>query len=308
MPSYSNLMSRGDAAGDVPAEFAEQIIGDVETESTALALGRRVPVGTRDSRVPILSSVPDAFFVTGDSGLKQTSAATFESTPLIAEEIAVIIAIPDAVLADSTVDLWAAISPLVARAFARRLDRAVIFGQEKPATWPAGMVPAAIAAGNTVPRTADPVVDVLAAAGVVAEVEYNPTAAAVATGWQFRAASSRSDAFHGSPIGPDGTLVPMIAGLPVRTNPVYWDATVADVVVADWRNVLLGVRQEMTVSFSESAVITNDAGVVQSNMWQQDSTSMRAVMRVGYHLAQPVTQSGTAGVPVAVVTPGSTAS
>ena len=66
----------------------------------------------------------------------QSSKATFESTPLIAEEIAVILAIPDSVLADSTFDLWSGLSPLVARAFARRLDRAVIFGQEKPATWP----------------------------------------------------------------------------------------------------------------------------------------------------------------------------
>jgi HK97 family phage major capsid protein len=151
--------------------------------------------------------------------LGQSSQATFESTPLIAEEIAVILAIPDSVLADSTFDLWSGLSPLVARAFARRLDRAVIFGQEKPATWPAGMAPAAIAAGNTVTRTADPVVDVLAAARDVAESEYDPTAAAVATGWQYRAASARSDAFTGSPVGAGQTFPLTIAGLPIVTNP-----------------------------------------------------------------------------------------
>jgi hypothetical protein len=35
---------------------------------------------------------------------------------------------------------------------------------------------------------------------------------------------------------------------------------------------------------------------------------MRAVMRVGYHLAQPLTQSGTGGVPVSVVVSSRSAS
>jgi hypothetical protein len=37
--------------------------------------------------------------------------------------IAVILVIPDAVAADSEFGLWDALRPLVARAFARRLDR-----------------------------------------------------------------------------------------------------------------------------------------------------------------------------------------
>lgn len=305
---YNSVIDRVGAAGEVPREIAEQIVGDVETRSTALTLGRRVPTTTKDSRIPILSAAPDAFFVTGDAGLKQTSAATFDSTPLIAEEIAVIIVIPDAVISDSEFALWEAIRPLVARAFARRLDRAVIFGEEKPASWPAGMVPQAIAAGNTVAPSADPVVDLLAAAQNVAEAEYNPTAAAVATGWQYRAASTRSDAFTGSPVGARSPFPLTVAGLGVKTDPVFWDATAADVVVADWQNVLIGVRQDLTFDFSNSAVLQDDTGAIVNNMWQRDSTSMRAVMRVGYHLAQPVTQSGTAGVPVSVVVPSGPAS
>lgn len=305
---YNDIVDRVGAAGDVPREIAELIVGDVETRSTALTLGRRVSTTTRDSRIPILSSTPDAFFVTGDSGLKQTSAATFDSTPLVAEEIATILMVPDAVIADSEFGLWEALRPVVARAFARRLDRAVIFGEERPASWPVGMVPAAIAAGNTVTRTADPIVDLLAAAQNVAEAEYNPTAAAVGTGWQYRAAGARADAFTGSPVGANQAFPLSVAGLPISTDPVYWDASIADVVVAAWDNVLIGVRQDITFDFSNSAVIQDEDGNIVQNAWQRDCTSMRAVMRVGYHLAQPTTQSGTAGVPVAIVTPGSPAS
>ncbi|WP_433506760.1 phage major capsid protein [Pseudonocardia halophobica] len=305
MPSYNDVIDRVGAASEVPAEIAEAIVGEVETQSTALTLGRRVPTTTRDSRIPVLSSTPDAYWVTGDRGLKQTSAATFDSTPLIAEELAVIIAVPDSVIADSEFGIWEAIRPLVARAFARRLDRAVIFGEEAPPSWPAGMVTAALAAGHTVNASGDPVVDLLGAAQKVAEAEYNPSAAAVATGWQYRAAATRTDAFTASPVGANAPFPLSVAGLGVRTDPVYWDADAADVVVADWSNVLIGIRQDLTIDFSNSAVITDEDGNITNNMFQRDSTAMRAVMRVGYHLAQPVTQSGTASVPVAIVNPAS---
>lgn len=305
---YADLIDRVGAAGDVPDEIAQVITGDIETRSTVLSLGRRVPTTTKDSRIPILSSVPDAFFVTGDSGLKQTSAATFDSTPLIAEEIAVILMIPDAVIADSSFGLFEAIRPLVARAFARRLDRAILFGEEAPASWPAGVVTQAIAAGRYVVRGDDPVVDVLGAAQQLAENEYNASGAAVGPGWQYRAAATRSDAFHASPVGASRPFPLTIAGLGIRPDPVYWDATAADVVVADWDNVLVGVRQDLTFQFSNSAVITNEAGAITQNAWQRDSTSMRCVGRFGYHLAQPATGSNTQGVPVSVVTPSAPAS
>lgn len=305
---FNDIIDRTGAAGNVPDQFAQEIVGDISTESTALRLGRKVPTTTRNSLVPILSSVPDAYFVTGDSGLKQTSAATFDSEPLTVEEIAVIIMVPDAVISDSEFGIWDALRPLVARAFARRLDRAVIFGEQAPASWPAGMVPAAVAAGNTVSRSADPVADVLAAAQNVAEREFNPTAAAVGPGWQYRAAAARSDAFSGSPVGAAQAFPLSIAGLPIATDPVFWDQTSADVIVAAWDHVLLGIRQDITFDFSNSAVIQDDTGAIVNNAFQRDSTAMRAVMRIGYLLAKPVNRSGVASAPVSVVTPGTTSS
>lgn len=308
MPTYNTIVDRVGAAGNIPREITEQIIGDISTQSTAMALGRQVPTTTRDSRIPVLSSVPDAYFVTGDTGLKQTTTATFDSQPLVAEEIACLVMIPDAVIADSAFDLWNAIRPMISRAFARRIDRAVLFGIESPASWPAGMFQAAMAAGNSVPAGTDRVASMLGAAALLAEREYNATAAAVSQGWQYRVSAQRSDAFTGSPVGSGMAGPLMVAGLPIRTDPVYWDRTAADVIVADWSNVLLGMRQDLTFDFSNSAVIQDDSGAIVNNAWQRDSTCMRAVMRVGYHLAKPANQSGVQGTPVAVVTPASPSS
>lgn len=100
----------------------------------------------------------------------------------------------------------------------------MIFGDGTPAFWPLAMVPAALAAGNVVDRSTDPVVDVLGAAQRVAEHEYNPTAAAVATCWRFRAAATRSDAFSASPVGAGQAFPLSVAGLGIKTNPVCWNA------------------------------------------------------------------------------------
>jgi hypothetical protein len=301
--AYSDIIDRAGVAGDIPREFSEAILGDLEQQSTIMALAKRVPVSGRDSRVPVLATVPDARWVSGEVGLKHVDKATFDSQPLVVEEIATIVVVPDATASDSTWPIWDALRPLVARSFARRIDRTILFGEEKPASFPTGMVPAAIAAGNTVTASDDPVVDVLNAARVVAEAERNPDAAAVSQGWEFRAAATRSDAFSASPVGAGAPFPLSIAGLGIRPRPVYWDPAVADVVVAEWDSILVGVRQDITFEFSNSAVITDENGVVQSNMWQQDSTSMRCVMRLAYTMLKPATASGSRGVPVAVVTP-----
>jgi HK97 family phage major capsid protein len=193
MGNYDQVIDRTGAAGDVPKPLAEIITGDIEQESTAIKLGKIIPTTTRDSVVPVLTEAPDAYFVSGDAGLKRTSKMTLKDKPLVAEEIAVIVPIPDNVVADSEYNLCQALWPLIARAFARRVDRAVLFGEGKPASWTSpGVVPAAIAVGNAMAATDDPYVDLLGAARMVADADYNANGVAVERGWQFSALATRS--------------------------------------------------------------------------------------------------------------------
>ena len=69
-------------------------------ESAALTMFRRIPVGRTQVRFPVLSALPIAYWVTGDTGLKQTSEINWANKFLNIEEIAVIIPVPDNVLAD----------------------------------------------------------------------------------------------------------------------------------------------------------------------------------------------------------------
>jgi Phage capsid family len=88
------------------------------------------------------------YWVSGDTGLKQTSEAAWAGVTLTAEEIACIVPILEAVIDDASFDVWAELRPALAEAIAQTLDAAAIGGINKPTSWPAAVVPAAIAAGT----------------------------------------------------------------------------------------------------------------------------------------------------------------
>ena len=71
--------------------------------------------------------------------MKQTSKAAFTPAAMTAEEIAVIVPIADAVIEDDEMELWTVLRPALVQAFARRVDAAVLFGIDKPASWGASL-------------------------------------------------------------------------------------------------------------------------------------------------------------------------
>jgi HK97 family phage major capsid protein len=71
--AYNNITSRTDAAALIPEEVSRELIRRTTDESAVLSLFRRVPVGRAQVRIPIISALPVAYWVNGDTGLKQTT-------------------------------------------------------------------------------------------------------------------------------------------------------------------------------------------------------------------------------------------
>jgi HK97 family phage major capsid protein len=63
-----------------------------------------VPVGRAQVRFPVLSALPVAYWVNGDTGLKQTTEVNWTNKYLNIEEIAAIVPVPDNVVADAEVE------------------------------------------------------------------------------------------------------------------------------------------------------------------------------------------------------------
>jgi hypothetical protein len=134
--AFTNLTSRTDAAALVPEEVSNEMLGKATEQSAVLARFRRVPVGRNQVRFPVLSALPIAYFVGGDTGLKQTTEVNWANKFLNVEEIATIMPVPDNVLADVDANIWDEAMPLLTEAFGRTLDQAVFFGTNAPSSWP----------------------------------------------------------------------------------------------------------------------------------------------------------------------------
>ena len=177
----TNIVTRNDAAALIPEQISKEIIQSATESSTVLQLGKRLPNMTSNkTSMPVLDMLPVAYFVNGEPGTKQTTKQAWANKYIYAEEIAVIVPIPEAVLDDADYDLWAEIKPRIAEAFGNKIDGAVLFGVDKPTTWRDDIVTTAKTAGAKTTLTSDLYTDIMAEGGVIANIEasgYLPTGA-----------------------------------------------------------------------------------------------------------------------------------
>jgi HK97 family phage major capsid protein len=290
------MITRSGNSGDplVPEPVSAEIIKELPKSSAALTLCRRATMSTKTSRQPVLSLLPEAYWVSGDDGLKDTTKADWENLEMVAEELAVIIPVPEAYLSDSQVPIWAELRPLVTEAFGRALDKAVLFGTSKPITWTSpAIIPGAVSAGNTVAFDPDADLGVLIA-GMGEDLEdqgYAMNSFAVKPGFRWRLAAARSA--QGVAIYGSGDLASgfpsTIYGAPTsEVQNGAWNADAALLVGGDFSKAIVGIRQDLSFKVFTEGVITDANGKVLLNLMQQDSVAMRFVMRMGYALANPI--------------------
>jgi HK97 family phage major capsid protein len=248
-------------------------------------------MSTKTLSQPVLGSLPVAYWVNGDTGLKQTTSVLWTGVTLTAEEIAVIVPIPQAVIDDAQYPIWPEVRPLIAEAIGLKLDQAIFQGLDKPASWPSAIVPGAIAAGNeniadSTPAEGGSYNDLLETFEDVEDDGFDVTGVAAARA--VKAALRRSRDANGQRLVEAGSGE--VEGVPIKyVQPGVFDADTA-AVVGDFSMAILGVRQDLTWKMLDQAVITDDTGKVLLNLPQQDSVAMRVVARFGYALAAPITR------------------
>lgn len=314
MASYSDVITR-DASNDpleLPEEVSQQVIQQLPASSVVMANSRRITMSTKKYRQPVLDVLPDAYWVDGDTGLKQTTKQDWANINLTAEPLAALVVVPDEYMDDSGVPIWAQVRPRLVEAIGRKIDKAALFGVDKPATWTADSIyDGAIAAGNAIDGgTGDDMAADIAEMGRLLAVDgFDLNRFAAQPGFRWRLIGLRST--DGIPIyaPPAGEQPGTLFGysMPEAKNGA-WDSTKALVIGGDWEYSIVGVRQDITFQIFDSAVITDDDGVVVFNAMQQDSKIMRVVCRVAWTSAAPTNALGSTGYPFAVLKKGSLAS
>ena len=298
MAGFNDLITRTDVP--IPTEEVGELLKVMPEESVLLKRARRQPMSTKTVKQTIMTTFPDAYWVDGDTGLKQTTKQSFSQPTMTAEELAVIAVVPDAVIDDSSLPIWATLRPYLAEAIGKKVDQAAIYGTDKPASWPLALVPGAIAAGVITPGNlaATPADERKDAGQLVADLGLKMARSAGAnlsgliaqagTGWELdriRDADRR-------PIY-DG-VAGALRGVPFDElkNGAWSDVGTGDTAVpligVDWSQVYIGIRQDITVKMLDQAVISDAAGKVIFNLAQQDAKALRIVFRVGYQAVMPV--------------------
>lgn len=298
MPTYNTAITR-DASDDplVPTPVAAEIIQQARASSAVLSLARTIPMAAGSGRMPVLSALPTAYWVDGDAGLKQTSSADWANVTLKAEELAVLVPIPDAYIADAQVNLGAEVTSLLAEAIGVAFDAAALFGTNAPTSFPDGVYYHALAAGNAVVTGSgeDLADEIATVAQSVAEDGFAVNGFASKPGFTWQLNRLRST--DGVPIyqpGLQGAVGRTLYGFPL--NEVAngsWDASEALLIAGDWTKAIVGMRQDITLTRHTDGVISDADGVVVYNAMQQDSTIYRCVFRAGFALANPATRVGS---------------
>ncbi|GAA2484634.1 hypothetical protein GCM10010406_21130 [Streptomyces thermolineatus] len=298
--AYNNIVSRTDAAALIPEEVSREMLGKAVEDSAVLQLFRRIPVGRGQVRLPVLSALPTAYWVSGDTGLKQTTEVNWTNKYLNIEEIAAIMPVPDNVVADMEANIWDEAEPLLREAFGRTLDSAVFFGTNSPSSFPADILTAATAAGNSVNEGAT-----AAQGGFFGDIdnvyekveqdgyEVNGFVAAVSAKSKLRRARDSQGrkldevrltgdlaTLDGWPIMyPMRGLFPVAGGVGVDGVRLF---------AGDWSQFVVGVRSDISIKVLDQAVIQDNTGAIIYNLAQQDMTAIRLTFRVGWQVSNPI--------------------
>lgn len=303
--AYNNITSRTDVAALIPEEVSESMLGKATESSAALDLFGRISVGRSQLRLPILSALPVAYWVSGDTGLKQTTEIGWANKYLNVEEIAVIMPVPDNVLADVDADIWDEAQPLLAEAFGRTLDSAIFFGANAPASFPTNVVAASVAAGNTVAVGANAV----AAGGFFGDIDdlygkiesdgYEVNGFVAPTSFKAKLRKVRGTDGRKLDEGRTSGDLKTLDGHPIAYSMkgLFPVATVGaggakadgvQVIGGDWSQFVLGVRQDISMKILTEAVITDNSGAIIFNLAQQDMTAVRLTFRAGWQVANTI--------------------
>lgn len=309
----NSVTDRTDAGALIPENAAREIIQSVEEQSAVLQLARRWPdMPTNQTRIPVVQSNPTAFFVNGDTGLKQTTDMAWTNVYLNAEELAVIVPVPVNVVRDSPYNITEQMRPKIIEAFGVALDAAVVFGTNKPASWPASVRAGAVAAGNSVAlgTGADVYDDIFGESGVYAKVEqdgYDVTGTVAAVALKAKLRGLR-DA-NGQPI--------FMTSMQDRTRfeldgtPIFFpkngafDTSATWLVTGQWDQLIYSMRQEIEMTMADQGVITDNAGNIIFNLFQQDMIAYRFTMRIAFALPNPINRlnsNGSTRFPFSVLT------
>lgn len=318
--NYTGIVDRSQpsrSARQIPETVANEIIKDVVEGSASLQLGNTFRMRAYQHRMRVLKAFADAYWLHGDaddtrtgtgtgtqkdkdSAVKSRTSVEWDNVFITPEEIAVLVPVPDAWMDDSDIT-WEEIRSEVVRAFAKKVDQAILFGAGGvPSSFGPGLVPGAVAVGNTVDvgsgTTAgasnsthqDLGLDIATLGENLDGQGYDLSGWATYRSFKWRLRRMRDQ--EGQPILSERDGKFALYDEPLReVGNGSWDRDAAVLVGGEWDKLMIGIRQDIDFKVFDQAVLTDPStNAVVYNAVEQDGKVLRAVMRLGYAVPNPV--------------------
>lgn len=294
-----NIVNRQDAEAIIREQLVQTIFQDAPKQSVFMSMAKKLPnMTSKQTRIRVLDFLPTAYWVEGDTGMKQTTRQAWDNVYMTAGELAVIVPIPEAVLDDAEFDIMGEISPRVNEAIGQKVDAAVIFGDNRPREWQNDIITMARQAGNNVsPSAGKDYYDlILGEGGVFAKVEetgYGVTGALAGMSMKSKLRGLRDT--NGQPIFKNSMqekTTYSLDGAPLTfpENGAFYN-NIAQLVVGDFKQAVFSIRQDITVKILDQGVIQDPVTKeIAYNLAQQDMIALRVVFRLGWALPNPATR------------------
>lgn len=282
--AINNPLKEGvNAAGGylVPDEYANLLIEGIRDESAALTLAGNVQTtSSKTMNFPVLTDTPEASFV-GEGEKKPTSGAGFSQFTINVKKLAVIVPMTTELLDDAVFDPRVLIDAPVRRAFARLIDQHILgYARTAPVSTQFNNALLNTTAEATMGAQNDSLrLAISDAMGQVEENGYNPNAVILPSdGRQYlrdaRKAVEATDVLY---TGTDWAYG-MQTGFSSNLHYMGDEAEGPIGVVGDFSNLVVRMRQDISVAVSDQAVVTINNEPV--SLWERNMVAVRYEMRM----------------------------
>ena len=266
----------------LPSEVSREVWQNVQAASVVQSLSRKIDLPAGGIDIPIITSDPEAEWVT-ETDEKPVSRPAFGSKTIRGHKMAVIVPFSNEFRRDHDA-LYNAIVQKLPGVLAKKFDRTALGFQASPGT---GFDTLADAPSVELDGTYDKWLDALELVGASGD-DADITAWALSKGGEIDAMRTKDG--DGNPLlirdaAAQGSIGSILA------RPTFKSANAGDLATnvvgfaGDWESTVWGAVEDITLRISDQATI-NDGGT-QINLWQRNMFAVLAEFEVGFAARDP---------------------
>jgi HK97 family phage major capsid protein len=299
-------INRSDVSTIIQEAYSNVLLEAATAGSQVLQAFPTVNMGTKLTHLPVLAALPQASWVgesaTDPVGVKPTTEVRWQDSTMVAEEIACIIPVHEDVIADATTAVLTEVSQLAGQAIGQKLDQAVLWGYQKPASWTSSSLWSAAQSASqylAITSGAANAADIVGAVNQVGKklalAGWMPDTLLANLSFRYDVENIRDS--QGRPIFVDQQFSGFNT---VLSRNAAWDNSLAIALLADASRVRIGVRQDITVKFLDQATLDMGGGTFLS-LASRDMVALRFKARYAYVLGTAANAFGASRVPVGAI-------